>query len=289
MRPRVSGSDDDVYAIGEVAELLGVPAPTIRSWERRHDLPVGQRTPAGHRRYRASDLAALQRMRDELAAGRTVADAAGIAASTLTASPPALVEELCAAARHLDPSAITAVLDHARTVHGLAPALELVLLPAMRELGREWAEGTGDVAHEHLATSTAQRWLRIATAAAPPVPAQDPVVLACAPDEQHTLALDALAELLRHAGVHHLHLGARVPADSLAKAVLATRARAVVVSCQLDRNRASARTALRAAADTPAAVYYAGAAFRSQAARRHLPGRYLGDALSGAVEQLRAS
>lgn len=48
---------DTGLSINEASRLLRVPAPTLRSWERRYDLPTTGRTPGGHRRYLAGDLA----------------------------------------------------------------------------------------------------------------------------------------------------------------------------------------------------------------------------------------
>jgi DNA-binding transcriptional MerR regulator len=284
--PVVGGVDDALYTIGQVADLLGVPAPTIRSWERRHGLPVGVRTAVGHRRYGPADVTALQRMRDELAAGLGAAEAAEIASATLTSPPTVLTEQLCGAAEAFDPALITQVLDDARTVHGLTATVELVLLPALAELGRRWAAGTSDVAHEHIATATTQSWLRTTAQVGRLRSTGPPVVLACGPDEQHTLGLDALATLLAHTDTHCLNLGAQVPAESLKDAVLDTRAHAVVLSCQLDRNRRAAITALRVVADSPAALFYAGAAFSTAASRRGVPGHYLGDSVSRAADHL---
>ena len=50
--PRRSGGDDpDGMRIATVSKLLGVPVPTIRSWERRYDFPAPPRTDGLHRRY----------------------------------------------------------------------------------------------------------------------------------------------------------------------------------------------------------------------------------------------
>jgi hypothetical protein len=274
----------EAISIGGVSNLIGVPAPTIRSWERRHGLPVGERTESGHRRYRSGDVAALARMRDELAAGRGAVEAAATVISSLTGTPAVLVQDLCAAAHQFDPPAVIGVLDRASLLHGVTAAIELVLFPAMRELGRQWETAEGDVAHEHLATSAIQAWLRTAGQSAPQPLAQRPVLLACGPDEQHSLALDAFAVLLARAGVRCVNLGARVPATSLVEAVTGSKAYAVVLTCQLDRNRRAAVAALRAVAETPSAVHYAGAAFAEPSSRRGVPGRYLGDDLSGAVD-----
>jgi len=274
------------YSIGEVSRLLALPTPTIRSWERRHDLRLGTRTPAGHRRYHADDIGVLTRLRDELAGGRSAGEAARIALSTLTVTPATLVDRFCTGARAFDTLEITETLDQARTLLGLTATVEEVAFPAMRELGRRWAATEGDVAHEHVATAALQAWLQTVRRTAPAPAAQAPVLLACGPDEQHTLALDALAALLAHAGVRCLELGARVPAASLEEAVRVSRARAVVLTCQIDSNRHSTVAALRAVAGTSADLYYAGAAFSSPCSRHGVPGHHLGDSISLAVRRL---
>lgn len=274
------------YSIGQVSDLLGVPAPTIRSWERRYGLGPRGRTGAGHRRYTGEDVAGLERMRDELAAGRGAGEAAAIARSVPGATPAVLVEELCAAAHGLDQAAITHVLELGCTLHGLPATIDLVLMPALRELGRRWSVGGCDVAAEHLATAAVQAWLRHAAPTGPPASGSDLVVLACAPPEQHTLALDALGLLLAHRGVRCLNLGARVPASSLRTAVSVSGAGAVVVSCQMPRHRRLAAAALSAAESASARLYYGGAAFREPSTRAGVPGRYLGESLARAAQQI---
>jgi hypothetical protein len=63
-------------AIKEAGELLHVPAPTLRSWERRYGLPTTARSAGGHRRYTSEALNQLRLMRDEIAIGRPAADSA---------------------------------------------------------------------------------------------------------------------------------------------------------------------------------------------------------------------
>ena len=45
--------------IKQLAERTGIQAGTIRMWEQRYGFPVPQRTSAGYRRYRQSDVEAL--------------------------------------------------------------------------------------------------------------------------------------------------------------------------------------------------------------------------------------
>jgi hypothetical protein len=58
------------------------------------------------------------------------------------------------------------------------------------------------------------------------------VLLACAPEEQHSLPLLALAAALSEAGAARLMLGARVPASALAAAIERARAHSVFVWSQ---------------------------------------------------------
>ena len=64
----------DGLQIHQVSDLLGVPAPTLRSWERRYGLPTTDRSSGGHRRYSEEALVQLRLMRDEVARGRRAAD-----------------------------------------------------------------------------------------------------------------------------------------------------------------------------------------------------------------------
>lgn len=273
------------FTIRDVSALLAVPAPTIRSWERRHALPYVTRDEHGHRRYRADDVAVLRRIRDQRAVGARVHEA--VAAAT---AAPALVlcEQLLAAIDQLDTVETTTVLDFSVDVHGLSVTLDEVLLPSMREIGARWSRGQCDVAQEHLASSNVLAWLAGQVSHAPAPLGDRPIVLSCGPADQHTISLEAFGALLRQERFRCLTLGGQTPAASLRHAVDRTSAQAVVLVSQLPRNRAAAVAALRAVADSGAALFYAGAAFRTTASRQKLPGQYLGGNLSQAAARMTA-
>ena len=52
------GSDASL-SIGDLAERTGLSAATLRMWETRHGFPVPERLASGHRRYRETDVAAV--------------------------------------------------------------------------------------------------------------------------------------------------------------------------------------------------------------------------------------
>ncbi|WP_214106440.1 MerR family transcriptional regulator [Acrocarpospora catenulata] len=64
------------YGIGAVARRLGVPAPTLRTWNLRYGIGPSSRSPGGHRRYGALDLRRLEEMSRLIKAGVPPAEAA---------------------------------------------------------------------------------------------------------------------------------------------------------------------------------------------------------------------
>jgi methylmalonyl-CoA mutase cobalamin-binding subunit len=272
-----------VLSIQDVSRLLEVPAPTIRSWERRYGIPAAGRSEGGHRRYTPDQLTLLRRMRDEISRGHPAVQAAGLVRAAQTRSTHPLITTFLEAAHRLDPAGMNRVLDSAHRTLGLAATVDVVLLPAMRELGRWWEAGRCDVAHEHLATDTTQRWLR-SFGRARPRARLGPVLLSCGPRDQHTLGLESLGALLGDRGIDCRFLGARTPASSLAAAVQELRPVAVVVVSHLSGARRVAVEAIRGAQRVGAASFYAGNAFGSPQSRRGVPGTYLGTNLGQAAD-----
>ena len=67
---------DSQYSIKAVAALTGLPASTIRTWERRHQVVSPRRTDGGDRRYAQDDLDRLMLVRELVQAGESVRDIA---------------------------------------------------------------------------------------------------------------------------------------------------------------------------------------------------------------------
>ena len=67
------------YTVAAVARRLGVAPATLRTWARRYGLGPSGHVSGAHRRYTASDLARLQRMRRLTLQGVTPSDAARLA------------------------------------------------------------------------------------------------------------------------------------------------------------------------------------------------------------------
>ena len=265
--------------ISAVSTMLGIPVPTIRSWERRYGFPTPDRTGGRHRRYSPQDVELLRLLRDEITRGNRARDAVEL----IRRAPPdripraGFVEDFLSAAMRLDPTGLRSALDGAGQGLGVEDAVRDVVLAAMREIGDRWRTGACDVANEHLATEAVRSWLARMIAMSPPPFRPGAVVLACGPKELHTIGLEAFTLLLRRRGWSCRLLGALTPSRSVVAAVQATGAVAGVIASQRSVTR-------RAAVETVAAVdaipgttaFYAGNAFSAPSARARVPGVYLG-------------
>lgn len=276
----------DELTIQQASRLLHVPAPTIRSWERRYGVPSASRSQGGHRRYSPDQLDLVRRMRDLVSHGRQAVDAAAQVKAERDTSPQPLIESFLHAAHALQADGIDEILDHAQLVLGLDRTVDEILLPAMRQIGQRWEAGLTDVGHEHLATHASLTWLARVDKAVPALIEHHPIILSCGPQDHHTVGLEALGALLRRQGWDCRILGARTPVDSLSRAVRETSAAAAVVVCHLGPGRQAAVESLRSISSRPTAIFYAGGAFSSRQSRHGVPGRYLGDNFAAAAEMI---
>jgi DNA-binding transcriptional MerR regulator len=270
--------------IAEAARQLGIPMPTLRSWELRYNMPETVRGVGKHRRYSTAELHGLRLMRDEIARGKRASLAAQSVRELLELTGPAslFTERLLAASERSDPTGVREQLTLAQGALGLAACLDDVLLPSLQQIGLWWQTGRCDVEQEHLTTEAARAWLETLTAYAPAPARPAPIVLACGPTDLHTVGLEALGILLRYREWNVRLLGAKTSVPALETAVHATGACAVVIVSHLNSGRGRAVQSLYAANILDVELFYAGNAFSSPRNRRNLPGNYLGTRLQEA-------
>jgi DNA-binding transcriptional MerR regulator len=275
--------------IGQVSELLGVPVPTLRSWHRRYGVALPDRTPGGHRRYGAADLAALQALSTAVSRGI----APRTAALTLRDAPvdPRLplefLAELLDLAAAYDQPGVLRLIERAHGELGLEGVVDRLLLPSLREIGRRWELGQLDEGVEHLTTTAARRWVARQVAGAAEPRSAAPVLLAGAPGNDHVVALEAFEAVLRCRGWATRQLGANTPVPALLAAQRATGAQAAVVTAhQVSRRRAAVEALQALTTALPSSRFFAGAAFDAARQRSGVPGTYLGTVLTDGADLL---
>jgi MerR family transcriptional regulator, light-induced transcriptional regulator len=269
----------------EVSSLIGVPVPTIRSWERRYGWPSPRRTDGGHRRYTAEEVKQLRLLRDEVTAGRSAQQAVVLLRRLAMRRKKEYSDRLVAGALALDEQHIRAALEEASSTLTIEQTIDGVVLPALKEIGTKWERGICDVAGEHLASARIRLWLGDVLEQSRPITTARTLVVSTGPADFHSIGLEAFSVFLARRGWNPLVLGALTPVASLVEAVRRLNADGAVVVCHLGVTRRAALESIRAVAALPGAdVYYAGNGFAAARARRGVPGTYLGTDMAAASD-----
>lgn len=224
------------YRIHAVAEMTGVPAPTLRAWERRYGIPRPGRSESSYRLYSDADVAEVRHLvvlqTRGLApseAARLLLDGGSLPVEETPAAPTAAVvhPDACAEARARLLTAVMA-FDQAGIERETRAALYLgrpaqvyreVVAPVLLEVGLRWERGELDVAGEHLASRVIGATLSDLTALLTRASGGPPVLLACVSEDQHDLPLYGVALEVLEAGFRPIVLGLRTPPEAIATAV----------------------------------------------------------------------
>ena len=223
------------YTVNEVEERTGVPAATLRQWERRYGFPLPERSAAGYRLYGDDDLRHIRAMRRHIDDGVPASRAAEMVrvAETQARGPrpiASLTDELVAALLDLDEARADRIVGEAHALHPLEDVVLDMFKTAMFELGRRWHDGEIATTTEHFASSYVQGRLRQLMALAGHNRQGQRVIVACAPHDQHEIGAMMLAVMLRRDGYSVYYVGANTPVADLAHMARSVRPAAVMVS-----------------------------------------------------------
>ncbi len=228
------------YRIQVAAELSGIPAATLRAWERRYGVPIPRRTSSAYRLYSAEDVALVRRMRELVESGIAPADAArtllASVAHVATSDEPAELdtlelarERLIGATQRWDARAIDEELTRLSFLVDAQTLYSKVISPLIVEVGARWEAGVLSVAQEHLLSEKIELALRGALRTMDR--ADGPVVLlGTVSGDPHVLGLLGAAIKLAQGGAKLTLLGASTPPSAVADAVRSTSPRLVGLS-----------------------------------------------------------
>ena len=270
-------TSEPLLSIGALSRATGVPANTLRTWERRYGFPSAERSAGGQRQYAASlvphlalvqrALAKQHRPRQVLSLNFTqLQDLLGMAqvrATTLPRSGP-IVQMLLDATTALDSRALDHLLNAGISRWGAVPFIEEHLMPFLQAVGENWAAGSMNIFHEHFASERVvavlqAHWQRQARASYKP-----PIVLSTLPHEQHVMGLHMAATVFAQASYELLFLGPNTPLDDLLDCAKASNAAGIAVSVSIHADPAATtehlqELVMRAPAGTQILVGGAGA------------------------------
>lgn len=296
---------DPIYNLKAVVAETGISADALRAWQRRYGLPQPGRTEAGHRVYSRRDIDIIKwlvaRQDEGLRIGRAVKlwyslEDEGydpLQKMPLPVETPRVpVGEEAIELRKAWISSCLA-FDEPGAERALAEAFALyppesvlsdIIREGIAEIGELWYEGDATPQQEHFASQLAVRHIESMIRAAPRPTRRGRILVACPPEEEHTLAPLMLDLLLRRAGWDVLNLGADVPMAEIEHTVDSISPRLVVLTAQQLRTAGGLLDMARAIRSKGITVAFGGAIFnRVPALRGRVPGYFLGASLEDAV------
>jgi DNA-binding transcriptional MerR regulator len=291
------------YTIHKVSELTGIPAVTLRMWERRYDLLRPERSPGNYRLYSERDVALLRWLKHEVDSGMPARLAAanlktrmaqrawpevlpGLVGRGSTISAGRLTRSLFEALVAADEGRARNLLRRAHGELDLDTLCLQVLTPCLVEVGEAWHRGEIRIAQEHFASSFLRAHLLGLYQAYPLRRGARRAFVGCGPSEQHEIGALMLAVFLRRSGLRVDYLGANLETSDLLAYVRDQRPVLIALSASTEGPaRAMGRAADGLARLRPRPVFgFGGRAFNLEPSLRgELKGQFLGeDAALGA-------
>ncbi len=295
----ITSNDTPMFTANEVELRTGVPATTLRQWERRYGLPNPQRASSGYRLYSQQDIGCIEFMRNQISGGVPASRAAQLYVLNKPVKNPVvqqtlqsganLVSRLIEATLSGDNGLADRVLSEAHASLSVEDVLLSVIQPTLIEIGEKWHRGEINVAHEHQASNFLRGKLHGLLELAGNSRHGPAIIVACAPGEWHEIGSLMLAIFLRRAGFRTHYLGANTPVEDLVRFAREVKAEVLMISVSnaevLENLRSTARFLLEAAP----LVVYGGAAFNERPEMaRELGGEYLGSDSAMALDGLMA-
>jgi MerR family transcriptional regulator, light-induced transcriptional regulator len=298
------GPDTPLYSIAAVARHTGVPAVTLRAWERRYGFPHPSRARGGRRLYTQRDIWTVRALRMHTDQGVPISRAIallGDGGSPTPAEEPigeespltTLGDQLLEALLDLAAGRAESVLSESLSLLSVEDVCLGLMQPALNEIGRRWHTGEASVAQEHFATGLVRARLSSLLQHALAGVDHPAILAACPPGEWHELGLLMICLFLARRGYTVGYLGANLPAEELDRLVQQCTPRLVLLSAQTDETAEALGDALRGLRRLPPPrpeLAYGGWIFNARPELRvHTPGAYLGAdarAAVATVEQL---
>lgn len=225
----VVADDKGKYRINAVAEMTGIPAATLRAWERRYGVPEPRRTESSYRVYSDADIELIRRVRELCEQGMAPSEAAKLvmadfehrkAPSANSADPFAhAAEAIVQAVAAYDPHQIEGAVRHAMALGPAASVFERVFRPSMIEIGQRWHDGSFSVGQEHMATNIIEAATASMLRLVAREDAERTAVVACFADDTHTMPSLGFSLHMAAWGFDVVRMGARTPPSAIRQAV----------------------------------------------------------------------
>lgn len=298
------------YNLGAITRETGLKADTLRAWERRYNLPQPTRSEGRQRLYSQRDLETIKWLIARQEDGMRISQAVEMWRNQIADGVDPLAEqmslEIGTAFRSLKGSNVADFksqwieacisFDEARAEQIITEAFSHyppeivcfdVLFAGLSEIGEAWYRGEVSVQQEHFASTLVARRLNTLIAGAPPPFHPERIVIASAPEEEHTIPSLLLTFLLKRRGWDVAFLGANVPLVNFRSTLNSIKPRLVIL---IAHQLFTASTLIQLIGDLDGlntSLAFGGVVFNQvPGLDKCIPGNYLGSELNMAVPRI---
>lgn len=227
------------YPIRAISELTGVPATTLRAWERRYGLLKPARTAKGHRLYNAEDIDLIKKIVGMLKSGHNIGEAIRIisnpeldAVSSVKSDGHWAVYQrrILAAIENFNEQNLDAVYNETLSIYPIDLVTQHVIIPVLNLLGERWQGREAGIAEEHFFSAFLRNKLGARLHHESQRNRGNRIVVACLPGEFHELGILLFCLAAIGHGYRVLYLGTDMPFSQLSKVAERTDVSAVLLS-----------------------------------------------------------
>lgn len=227
------------YPIRAIAELTGIPATTLRAWERRYGLLKPARTEKGHRLYSAEDIDLIKQIVSLLKTSHTISEAIRIirnpelraTASVDTEGHWAVYQQrMLKSIESFNEQKLGTAYNEALSIYPIDLVTEQVIIPVLTVLGDCWQDRQAGIAEEHFFSAFLRNKLGARLHHESSRSRGNKILVACLPGEYHELGILLFCIAAISHGYKILYLGTNMPPAQLSKVVERTDVAAVLLS-----------------------------------------------------------
>lgn len=290
-----------------VIQETGIKPHTLRAWERRYGLPQPKRTPGGHRLYSQQDIDMVKWLVNRQDEGLTISRAAELwfslqetgddplnvntyrgdhsfGSADTSSDLNTLRQEWVHSCLKFDEVAADNILTKAFALFPVKTVCLELLQKGLADMGNLWYENKATPQQEHFASILTIKRITTLLAAAPEPTRIGRILIACPPQEEHTISLLLLFLLLRYKGWEVVYLGANVPLFRFDSAIDLIKPDLIVMAAQRLPTAASLLETALLIKEKNIGLAFGGRVFHLiPDLHRRIPGHYLGNDLEGSV------
>ena len=228
-----------MYGIQKVSELTGIPAVTLRAWERRYNVIRPVRSDGGSRLYTEKNVEDILWVKEQKETKKiSVKEAMG----QLDASRnnPSYLQPMQHFDDFIDPlydhlihfrtDEANRLLNQALALYDYELIFHNIVKPLLYRTGDDWETGQITVLQEHFISNLLIRRLEMLFQTLMIDPMLPRAAALCPPDEQHSIGLMLFALFLKKRGHDVLFLGENTPIETLQTFIKANNVKLLTVS-----------------------------------------------------------